>query len=112
MAGVDRSKAQDMGLHTEQLAGRTQQRFFSATEEDIVKDMREFADKNFANQFVDGDAGVSNTESETKLIQEIYQGLSSMERRVEALETILLDRERKGKNGSYQSKQTQVALVR
>ena len=33
MAGVD-STAQDMGLHTEQLAGRTQQRFFSATEEE------------------------------------------------------------------------------
>ncbi len=33
MAGVD-SKAQDMGLHTEQLTGRTQQRFFSATEEE------------------------------------------------------------------------------
>jgi len=33
---------------------------------------------------------------ETKLIQEIHQGLSRMEERVEALETILLDRERKG----------------
>jgi phage shock protein B len=36
---------------------------------------------------------------ETKMIQEIYQGLSDMEERLEALETILLDREkdRKGK---------------
>jgi phage shock protein B len=36
---------------------------------------------------------------ETKMVQEIYQGLSDMEERVEALETILLDREkdRKGK---------------
>ena len=34
MASVDQSKAQDMGLHTEQLTGRTQQRFFSATEEE------------------------------------------------------------------------------
>jgi len=34
---------------------------------------------------------------ETKLIQEIYQGLLRMEERVEALETILLDRERIGK---------------
>jgi len=36
---------------------------------------------------------------ETKMIQEIYQGLSDMEERSEALETILLDREkdRKGK---------------
>jgi phage shock protein B len=32
---------------------------------------------------------------EARLIQEIYQGLSQMEKRVEALETILLDRERK-----------------
>jgi hypothetical protein len=29
------------------------------------------------------------------MIQEIYQGLSRMEGRVEALETIILDRERK-----------------
>ncbi len=33
---------------------------------------------------------------ETRLIQEIHQGLSRMEERVEALETILLDRDRKG----------------
>ena len=33
---------------------------------------------------------------ETRLIQEIHQGLSRMEERVEALETILLDWERKG----------------
>ena len=32
---------------------------------------------------------------ETKMIQEIYQGLSRMEERVEALETILLDRDGK-----------------
>ena len=32
---------------------------------------------------------------ESKMIQEIYQGLSRMEKRVEALETIILDRERK-----------------
>ncbi len=33
---------------------------------------------------------------DSKLIQEIYQGLSRMEERVEALETILLDREKRG----------------
>jgi phage shock protein B len=33
---------------------------------------------------------------ETRLIQEIHHGLSRMEERVEALETILLDREKKG----------------
>ena len=32
---------------------------------------------------------------EAKMIQEIYKGLSRMEERVEALETIILDRERK-----------------
>ena len=31
---------------------------------------------------------------ESRIIQEIYQGLSKMEKRVEALETIILDRER------------------
>ena len=39
-----------------------------------------------------------NRDEETRLIQEIYQGLSKMENRVEALETIMLDHERKGKN--------------
>jgi phage shock protein B len=33
---------------------------------------------------------------EAKMIQQIYQGLSRMEERIEALETILLDREREG----------------
>jgi len=32
---------------------------------------------------------------DSKIIQEIYQGLSRMEERVEALETILLDRKKK-----------------
>ena len=32
---------------------------------------------------------------ETKLMQELYQGLSRLEERVEALETILLERRRK-----------------
>jgi phage shock protein B len=35
---------------------------------------------------------------ETRLIQEMFQKLSRMEARIEALETILLDRQ-KGKNG-------------
>ncbi|NOX32782.1 MAG: phage-shock protein [Deltaproteobacteria bacterium] len=33
--------------------------------------------------------------SETKMIQDIYHGLSKMEERVEALETILIERQRK-----------------
>jgi len=32
---------------------------------------------------------------EARMIQEMYQGLSRMEERLEALETIILDRERK-----------------
>ena len=44
--------------------------------------------------------GVSRDEQkkqseEARIIQEIYQGLSKMEERVEALETIILDRDRK-----------------
>ena len=35
-------------------------------------------------------------DDDSKIIQEIYQGLSRMEERVEALETILLDREKRG----------------
>ena len=41
-------------------------------------------------------SGQKSQADETKMIQEIYDGLSRMEERVEALETILLDRERKG----------------
>ncbi|MBW2203906.1 MAG: phage-shock protein [Deltaproteobacteria bacterium] len=36
-----------------------------------------------------------NQTDEAKMIQEIYKGLSQMEERLEALETIILDRERK-----------------
>ena len=35
---------------------------------------------------------------ETRMIQEIYQGLSRMEKRVESLETIILDHDRKGRS--------------
>ena len=33
---------------------------------------------------------------ETKMVQDIYQGLRKMETRVEALETLLMDQDRKG----------------
>lgn len=39
--------------------------------------------------------GSQLTEDETRLIQELHQGLARMEERVEALETILMDREAK-----------------
>jgi phage shock protein B len=38
-----------------------------------------------------------SADEEIRLIQEIYQGLTKMEQRVEALETILFDRERERK---------------
>ncbi len=34
-------------------------------------------------------------ENDTRLVQEVYQGLSRLERRIDALETILLDPKRK-----------------
>ncbi len=43
-----------------------------------------------------GNSSGSGSVDESKLIQEIYHGLTKMEQRVEALETLLLDRERKG----------------
>jgi len=43
-----------------------------------------------------GKTSRQNQADDSKIIQEIYQGLSHMEERLEALETILLDREKKG----------------
>ncbi len=37
----------------------------------------------------------ATSEEESRLIQELYNGLGRMERRVESLETLLLERERK-----------------
>ncbi len=39
--------------------------------------------------------GQKSQAEEAKMIQEIYQGLSRMEKRVEALETIVLEHDRK-----------------
>jgi phage shock protein B len=36
--------------------------------------------------------------TETAMVQEIYQGLGQLEERIETLETILLDREKRTKN--------------
>lgn len=36
------------------------------------------------------------SENESQLIQELYQGINRMEQRVEALETLLLERDQKG----------------
>ena len=39
--------------------------------------------------------GQQTDADETRVVQEIYQGLSRMEKRVDALETIIIDQERK-----------------
>jgi len=44
-------------------------------------------------------SGKEMSADETRLIQEIYNGLTRMEDRIEALETILLDRTEKGSAG-------------
>ena len=46
-----------------------------------------------------GGASRKDQAEDAKIIQEIYQGLSRIEERVEALETILLDREKGGLHG-------------
>lgn len=40
--------------------------------------------------------GGTVSEEESRLIQEIYHGFGKMEQRVEALETLLLEREKRG----------------
>lgn len=45
-----------------------------------------------------GRSGTPSEEEETRMIQEIYHGLSKMHKRVEALETLLLDHERQKKD--------------
>jgi len=50
---------------------------------------------------VKGGGGALSREQEieqTLMIQDIYHGLQKMEQRIEALETLLLDKERKDKN--------------
>ena len=40
-------------------------------------------------------SGQKSQAEEAKMIQEIYEGLSKMEQRIDSLETIILDRQRK-----------------
>ena len=47
-------------------------------------------------KFMKGKSSRKDQADDSKVIQEIYQGLSRMEERIEALETILLDREKRG----------------
>ncbi len=46
-----------------------------------------------ASRGAGGRSGTPSEEEETRTIQEIYLGLSKMHKRVEALETLLLERE-------------------
>ena len=48
-----------------------------------------------AIKFLRGGQSAGDQAEEAKMIQEIYSGLSRMEERVEALETILLDQEKR-----------------
>ena len=48
-----------------------------------------------AIKFLRGGQSAGDQAEEAKMIQEIYTGLSRMEERVEALETILLDQEKR-----------------
>ena len=52
-----------------------------------------------------GRSGTPSEEEETRMIQEIYHCLSRMHKRVEALETLLLDREHEQKkHGEFERK--------
>ena len=55
-----------------------------------------------AIKFLRSGQSAGDQAEEAKMIQEIYTGLSRMEDRVEALETILLDREKR--NGAKERK--------
>ena len=50
-----------------------------------------------AIKFFRGGQSAADQAEEAKMIQEIYKGLSRMEERVEALETILLDHEKRNR---------------
>lgn len=51
--------------------------------------------KVFSYDLMEGKKDSGASAAEAQLIQEIHQGLMRMEDRIEALETILLDRDRK-----------------
>jgi len=48
-----------------------------------------------AIKILKGGIGQNDQTDEAKMIQEIYKGLARMEERIDSLETIILDRERK-----------------
>jgi phage shock protein B len=50
-----------------------------------------------AIKFFRGGQSAGDQAAEARMIQEIYKGLSRMEERVEALETILLDHEKRNR---------------
>src|SRR5205085_6732517 len=42
---------------------------FSSNEQAVISNIRDFLDKNFASQYVEGNAGVTNTLGDTYLLQ-------------------------------------------
>ncbi len=50
-------------------------RTFSSQEEAAMNNMRTFLDHNFNHNFVDGDAGVTNTEADTQILQSFISDL-------------------------------------
>lgn len=70
-------KSHDMGLHTEQLAGRTQQRFFSASEEENYTYPWSF-DVDFENHAEFDAEPMSSTEVNLKIRELMQQGVGSI----------------------------------
>jgi phage shock protein B len=48
-----------------------------------------------AIRMIAGKGGIRGNEQEAQLMQELYQGLERMEQRVESLETILMEQQKK-----------------
>ena len=76
MAGVEH-KSHDMGLHTEQLTGRTQQRFFSATEEENFTYPWSH-EVDFANSAEFDAVDMDSTQINLKIRELLEQGIGSI----------------------------------
>ena len=76
MAGI-MHKSHDMGLHTEQLSGRTQQRFFSASEEENYTYPWSF-EVDFDNHEEFDAESMSSSEVNLKIRELMQQGVGSI----------------------------------
>ncbi len=77
MAGVDQSTATEMGLHTEQLTGRTQQRFFEPDEEENYTYPWAF-EVDFDRHAEFDAADMSNTEVNLQIRSLMSEGVGSI----------------------------------